>query len=116
MDGVLLNMLETQDVFNFHDDEVWKKHPHPATAADFLKTNALTKFSGCYICIGNKDDKFIIFKNINDQSTVGWTGTIIELYQFLKTKKKWIKRKRILNPMEMIKRIINRKNNYYTYK
>ena len=93
MNGVMLNELETQDILNFQDDEVWKKYPHPATAADFLKTNAITKEAGCTICIGIKNDKFIIFKNINDQSTKNWSGTIEELYELLKNKKEWFRSK-----------------------
>lgn len=93
MQGKMLNELETQDIFMFEDPDIWENYPPPATAADFLKTNALTKEAGCRICIGTYNNRFEILKNINDQSTRWWSGTIVELYELLKGKKEWFKRK-----------------------
>jgi hypothetical protein len=105
MDGVLLNELETQDMFNFKDDEVWKKYPYPATAADFMKTNALTKHAGSRICIGVKNDRFIVLKNIDksiNNIVSGWEGSLLDLYELLEINKplKPIKKKKH-KPMEI---------------
>ena len=93
MQGVMLNELETQDIFMFEDDEVWELYPYPHTAADFLKTKALTKYGSCYICVGTYNNRFEILKNINDQSTRWWSGSIEELYELLKDKKEWFRPK-----------------------
>jgi hypothetical protein len=93
MQGIMLNELETQDIFMFEDPDIWENYPPGTTASAFLKTNALTKEAGCRICVGVKNDRYEILKNMNDQSTRHWSGTLAELHDLLKDKKEWFSAK-----------------------
>jgi hypothetical protein len=92
----ILSEAETRDMILFDSREMWKYHPHPHTAADFMSTDAITKSSGCHICIGTTNRRFYVQKNTGHLKPsrtlispadlgVGTSGTLEELYDILQT-------------------------------
>ena len=92
----VLNEEETREHLMYENKKIWKYHPAIEngeetgfTAANFMRTNVMTKFAGCHICIGTMNDRYHVLKKTphlpkDTPLELDSTGTLDQLYVILK--------------------------------
>lgn len=92
----VLSEEETREHLMFENKKIWKYHPSNLengketgfTAANFMRTNAITKFAGCHICMGTMNGRYHVLKKTpgipeNTPLELDSTGTLDELYTII---------------------------------